>query len=368
MRPEFKPEAECVAGLPRAIVGGCLDLANAMPDLEYVASPCLIQGQVITLTGHPGHGKSTTGAGMAFAVALGERLGALLPVLPGRVYYVSAEDIEGTRRRIFAEAARRRLSADERVRLNHNLRWVQLNGAMTPGLILAHIEEDAGGELVRAVFVDTGPALFSGDDENANVAMQQFATDCRMLTTLSGAPCVVIYWHPAKSATADNLAPRGGSALLGAVDGNLTVWLDPESGIATLARSAWKWRGEHFDPLHFRFDSVDLLLPSGRASSIRIAVPVDGAPQREAKPARRDVALDALREVIGEYGERMPEPSTIPKGTKAATLDQWRSRWQLRTGYTDSTPDSVRTNFNKDKDALLKAGMVTISAPYVWTA
>jgi hypothetical protein len=62
----------------------------------------------------------------------------------------------------------------------------------------------------------------------------------------------------------------------------------------------------------------------------------------------------------------MPETSTIPKGVKAVTLDQWKSRWALRTGYEDSTGNSIAVNFHKDKDALLKAGNVAISKPYAW--
>ena len=82
----------------------------------------------------------------------------------------------------------------------------------------------------------------------------------------------------------------------------------------------------------------------------------------------RDVALDALREAIGEYGQVMPDTSTIPKGVKAVTLDQWKARWMLRTGYEDSSGNSIAVNFHKDKDALLKAGKVSISKPYAWTS
>jgi hypothetical protein len=364
---ETVPEGKVGAGeLPSVTVGGCLDLANAMDDVEYVVTPVLAQRQVVTLTGNPGHGKSTTISSIAASIALQEPLGAMRPERPGLAYIVSAEDIDGTRLRIFGEAIRRKLDAEQRARLNRNLRWVQLFGMVAPSFIREWIEEDAAGADVAAVFLDTGPAMFGGESENDNVEMQAFVTGCRVLTRLPGGPCIVVLWHPAKGATADNLLPRGGSALLGAIDGNLTIWHDTDAGIATLARSSTKWRGEHFDPLHFRLDVIPLILPSGKHVSIRVAVPVDGVAASSAKPIRRDTALDALREAIGELGQRMPGTSTIPGGVRVITLEQWRARWALRTGYAESGPDSIRTNFNKDKDALLKGGKIRISSPYVW--
>jgi hypothetical protein len=95
-----------------------------------------------------------------------------------------------------------------------------------------------------------------------------------------------------------------------------------------------------------------------------VLIPSAEAAAKPTKTARRDVALDALREAIGEYGERMPGTSTIPKGIKAATLEQWRSRWILRTGYDPGR--SAEVNFSKDKALLLRAGKVVVSRPYAW--
>ena len=356
------------AELPNVTIGGCLDLAERMEDIEFILAPVLVQGQLVTLTGHPGHGKSTIGSAMATAIALQEPLGTMRPMRSGLVYFVSAEDLDGTRKRFIAEAIHRRLNDDARTRLNRNLRWAHLEGIVAPSIIREYIEQDAAGADVAAVFLDTGPAMFAGESENDNVEMQNFASGCRVLTRLPGRPCVVVFWHPSKGALADGLTPRGGSALLGAVDGNLTIWHVADTSEAMLARSPWKWRGEHFDPIRLRFEVVPLVLPSGKHDSIKVALADDDpAPlPRSAKPVRREVGLDALREIVSECGQRMAGTSTIPPGVKAVTLEQWRTRWALRTGYADSGADSIRSNFNKDKDALLKAGEIAISAPYVW--
>ena len=84
------------------------------------------------------------------------------------------------------------------------------------------------------------------------------------------------------------------------------------------------------------------------------------------KQPRRDVALDALRETIFEFGKTLPETSTIPHGVKGVKLEQWRERWTLRTGYDDSKSESVRVNFTKDVRTLANAGTIGVSTPFCW--
>ena len=188
--------------------------------------------------------------GAGFTLGLRRRLGPLDPdpLSNALVYMISAEDQEGTRLRIFAEAVRHKLNEAERADVNTFLRWVHLSATLHPELISMEIEKDAAGADVCAIFVDTGPALFAGDDENSNAALQSFAASWRPLTLMPGRPVVVLLWHPAKNATADNLVPRGGSSLLGAVDANLTLWRDDD--VVTLSYT--KLRSEHFEPIRFR--------------------------------------------------------------------------------------------------------------------
>jgi hypothetical protein len=68
-----------------------------------------------------------------------------------------------------------------------------------------------------------------------------------------------VLWHPAKSATADNVTPRGGSSLIGPVGANLTVWREDE----TFTLGYTKLRSEHFEPMRFEFERIPLVLPSG---------------------------------------------------------------------------------------------------------
>ena len=195
--------------LPSVTIGGCIDLANAMPDLQPVLGSLFYQGQVVTLTANPGHGKSTTMISACVSLALQTSYGAMQPQRDGLAYYCSVEDLEGTRKRIFAEAVTRNLSVADRERLNRNLRWVQLHSVTAPSILREYIEEDAQGAKINTVMIDTGPAMFAGDNENDNVQQQQFVTEGRVLTNLPGTPCVVLFWHPVKNASFDNLTPRG---------------------------------------------------------------------------------------------------------------------------------------------------------------
>lgn len=285
------------AKLDQVQLGGFFELAMKMQDVAYVMKPILIQGQLILLTARPGHGKSTIAAAIAFALGLQCEFGICTPLVEGLVYFVSAEDVDGTRKRIFAEGLRHNITNDQRAKLDERLRWLQVP-MMSPEVINGLIEKDARGRSVIAVFVDTGPALFARDDENANAQMQGFAASCQTMTELPGRPCVVVFWHPVKNATADNLEPRGASSLIGTIDGNLTIWLDGD--IATL--SCTKWRGEYFDPMLFGLEVVDLFLPSGATTSIKIATPKTAA-QIEGKQTeiteRREKVLSVLLKVGG---------------------------------------------------------------------
>src|SRR3954452_23132989 len=83
--------------------------------------------------------------------------------------------------------------------------------------------EKLGG--IDLVILDTSAAYFLGNEELSNTQMGAHARLLRRLTTLPGAPCVVVLCHPIKHVTdPTQLLPRGGGAFLAEVDGNLTIW------------------------------------------------------------------------------------------------------------------------------------------------
>ena len=205
-----------------------------------------------------------------------------------------------------------------------------------------------------AIFIDTGPALFAGDDENANTQMQAFAESCRALTNIEGAPCVVIFWHPVKSANAENLTSRGGSALIGAIDGNLTLWADDDE---TTTLSHGKWRADHFDPIVFTLESVPLIMRSGATANIRIAVPKTGAQIEDTETEsthRRERLLLALP-TIGEDAvslRRLAELAQTSRSTAQRDLNR----------MTKARPPLVNLDPVADRYVITKHGKLAANA------
>jgi energy-coupling factor transporter ATP-binding protein EcfA2 len=336
------------------IVDGCLSLAARVPDTRYTLRPVLVEGQLITITGHNGAGKSTLAVAMAFALALEVPLGPLEPERAGLVYFVSAEDIAGTRLRIYAEAAKRKLQKERRTHVDNWLRWVHVNTPVHPARIAEAIRTDCGELSVVAVFIDTGPALFPGDDENSNSQQQLFAASCRMLTGISGAPCVVLLWHPAKSATADNLLPRGGSSLIGTVDANLTVWRDED----TFTLGHTKLRSEHFEPVRFQLEPVGLVLPSGMSVTVPVASSIadDKVEARdEATRERRERVLMALASNLNGNRLTLRDLAKAAKQSSAAVHDHLHRLARAKPALVQQDPVS-------DRYALTKAGQAAVTA------
>ena len=126
-----------------------------------------------------------------------------------------------------------------------------------------------------------------------------------------------------KNAKHDELLPRGGSALLNELDGNLTLW-KVEEGLTEL-HTLGKFRGAPFDPLSFEMELVkptELVDARGRQLAITIVKPVGDLRKIElvrkaeldealALAAIRDnprISVEALGQVIGKSktsGKRM---------------------------------------------------------------
>jgi hypothetical protein len=114
--------------------------------------------------------------------------------------------------------------------------------------------EALGG--VSSITIDTGPAFLAAcgfADENDNLQALRFALKLREFTRLPGNPVVLVPTHPVKNPARDNLLPRGGSAFLNEVDGNLTLWAEGERD-TTEFHWAGKLRGPSFDPIIFALE------------------------------------------------------------------------------------------------------------------
>jgi hypothetical protein len=167
-------------------------------------------------------------------------------------------------------------------------------------------EAHAIGELALVV-VDTSAATFEGSDENSNVDGLQHAKRMRSLTSLRGGPTVLVLCHPVKSATNDNLAPRGGGSFVAEIDGNLIARKGDSS---VEVHWAVKFRGMDFAPIAFRLDTVvaaRLKDAKGRNIPTVMATPIDDAGKQVLAASERSDQDRVLRAIEEQPGKSAPD-------------------------------------------------------------
>ena len=128
-------------------------------------------------------------------------------------------------------------------------------------------------ENLKLVVVDSLQAFFEGEDDNSNMSMVDMAQRFRAMAETENAPSVVVLTHPSgKKPDKDNLIPRGGSAFMNEIDGNFTVWAEPDGS----QEFAWagKHRGAHFEPMPFVLEDKEfdhLVDHKGRNLRLKVA-------------------------------------------------------------------------------------------------
>jgi hypothetical protein len=279
------------AGAPRPVAFKTLaTFIKEYSPLDYTIEPIVRGGSLYTLTARTGAGKTALMVVMALAIATGRRDVLNLEVVKGRVAYLTAENPDDARMRFMIACYL--LSIDPAV---VDDRIVILDRRERPEDVCATMTKLAEAERFALILIDTLSAFFDGKDINSAVEGGEFLRRLRPLTRIEGVPAAVVAAHPVKNADAGNLIPYGSGAILNEVDGNLTLWKQPETGLVSLHWQG-KLRGLEFEPILFQFEitgSPDLLdakrrqvqLPTMRPSS------AEAAEEREKASLNRDVAL-----------------------------------------------------------------------------
>ena len=216
-------------------------LADLEP-LEYLIDGILPTGVVYSLTGYPGHGKTTLALQFGLSVALGERF-ADRDVQHGDVLFLAGENPYNLKWQYAAALAARGVTSAER------MHFVEGHFSISAMIETLKAKMDELQDL-KLVVIDSLQAFFEGEDDNANIKMVEAARQFREIGTIGSRPGVVVIAHPAgKEPKKDNLVPRGGGAFLAEIDGNLTVWC-PGEDMQHLHHSP-KFRGAGFDTIEF---------------------------------------------------------------------------------------------------------------------
>ncbi|KAF0134888.1 MAG: ATPase [Methylocystaceae bacterium] len=271
--------------------------------LAYTIEPLLRSSSLYTLTAKTGAGKTAFLIVAALAVASGRADVLGREVHKGRVAYIACENPDDIRMRLMIAA----------YVLNVDLREIGdkiliLDRREKPEAIHTTLAQLAEHEQFALVIVDTLAALFDGDDINNAVQGGNFMRRLRPLTQIAGKPSVIVAAHPVKNAAEDNLVPCGSGAILNEVDGNLTLWKKPDSGLVSLHWQG-KLRGLEFEPATFRFEITgcpEILDAKGREVLLPTLRPTSGEVADDREQAEVDTDRKLLQAMLDE-----------PKGTLA---------------------------------------------------
>lgn len=297
----FEGVAPILAAAPPIAPAERLIQSSAEFIANFVAPSYLLDGILqkhfcYALTAATGAGKTAIALRLAVHVALGRKLGER-DVERGRVLFVAAENYVDVQARFIASAQHCGFDLG-----SIDVYFIAGKTKLSEIADQVTAEARALGDLALVV-VDTSAATFEGADENSNVDALTHAKRIRSLTELQGNPTVLLLCHPVKSATNDNLVPRGGGALLAEIDGNLCA----RKGDSSIeVHWSGKFRGMDFTPMAFRLDTViaDRLKDArGRNMPTVLATPIDDATRQVLAASERsdqDVVLRAISDNPGK--------------------------------------------------------------------
>lgn len=295
---------------------GLDEFLSVLEPPAYALDGVLIRGYCFAVTGHSGHGKTAIALTLAVAVALGMPF-AGRETEQARVLYVAGENPDDVRLRVRALLDELGIAPAD---IGSNLMFVDRSFTLAErhAELMQVIEAGNFGLVV----LDTDQALSSDTDENDNRERVEHAKRVRMLTRAAPRPTVIDLCHPPVNAARVALRPRGGSAFLAEIDGNLGAWIDEGENRAELFRTT-KFRGPMFEPLAFDIKVVkvpSLADSKGRRMTAAIAVPADESERRsdEAIRARHRVLLTD----VSLYPEASMRERAARVGAPKSTTDR----------------------------------------------
>ena len=213
-------------------------MKNFSPPI-YLIERLFKRGYLYSMTEVTGSGKTAAALALAKTVATGASLGDRI-VSKGRVHYFAGENPYDVLHRCMAmfEGAHA-----------IDITICPLAGREAAERSLNELIKD--NEPVALVIVDTSTAYFDGDEENSNKQALDHAKWLRSITTrVPGNPTVLVCSHPSlASKHTGDFVPRGGSAFLNEVDGNLECI--KVGDISLLKRHENKYRDVLFPPIAF---------------------------------------------------------------------------------------------------------------------
>ncbi|MEH2484377.1 AAA family ATPase [Bradyrhizobium sp. AZCC 2230] len=267
---------------------------------QYLWDGILIRRFCYSLTAQTGTGKTAIALLLAIHVGRGKVL-ANRKVKRGTVIYLAGENP--------ADVQMRFLGICHEMGVDPNTLDIYVldgSGDFMNHAALIRTQCEADRLEPALVIVDTAAAYFPGEDGNSNEQQGAYARQLRALCTLPGGPTVVVLAHPTKNAKEiGEMVPRGGSAFIAEVDGNIGL---ARSGSTIGLQAIGKFRGPEFTPMHFGLHAVQdcpvlFDAENNRTMPTVVAHEVSEA-GAEARAAESETAeIQLLRDIYDHPGE-----------------------------------------------------------------
>lgn len=232
--------------------------------------------------------------------------------------------------------------------------------------LLATIKKvaDAAPMPVRLVVIDTLARALAGGNENSGEDMGRVVVNAGMIQQLTGAHVMFVH-HTGKDAAR---GARGHSSLRAATDTEIEISRMEGSDFANV-RVTKQRDLEGGQEYAFTLKRVEVgINRRGKVITSCVIRPVETRPKeasRKPLSAQMQIALDALRDTIAEYGERVQPTSGMPE-IMCARLVRWDALCRSRHLSDGAKPDSHRTAMKRAMEILVQRGFASIHGDFVW--
>jgi len=352
------------------------DFTAALNAPNYIWHHVLQAGCLYALTARWGHGKTALMITVALHVATGEPL-AGHATKSKRVLFMCGENPEDVRLRALAAALRFGISPDL---LATQIYFTQRPFSVDePEALRRFVQEAVTFGPFGLLVIDTGPAHSSAEDEDDNRGMHKLAMAMRTLMEPLGNPATVVLMHPTKSATRDDLQPRGGGAFSGSIDGELCAW-QSDGKIEFFHRT--KFRGPGFKSIWF--DLEKYIFPSmvdnfGAEVLTVLAVQTNTSGKGGEGGNTTRVTRHALTALLALLADELVCCVNPPWAMDAAKSlgcsppqkvveeKNWRAQFIAGRGAAN-TPSAATKAFQRAKKKLEESGQVIIWNGMCWVA
>lgn len=275
--------------LPSRVSGAGTFMRSYEP-ISYTLGGILPSGFLYGLTAKQGSGKTAFMIAATLAVVLGNKDILGCEVEKGRVAYVTIENPTDFKMKFAVNCYVHNISYDEAEPL-----IAIIDGRDTPEQIYEGLKLDAEANgAFQLVCFDTFQAGFAAANAGAfndNEAVLNYVISLRPLTTLPGAPSVLVAFHATKNAGEGELIPYGGGSTYNEIDGNLTLWKETQIKLYYN-----RIRGPEFEPKYFRIEMLscqDIVDKQGSQILLPVMRPITetDAAEREKNDGNLDLAL-----------------------------------------------------------------------------